>query len=434
MTATEQVERAVAGRARSATPGHLTTAIGVLAMIVAGVVAGSYVPFWFDPDEGCRSMGRCPGPAMDAAVSVLWVVEGAGFAVVLAGLAVVAHRLRATPLASPSPLLPAWAVVAVGALAATVVNAALGWFVVIAVFVSGQAAVAAVCLLWLVQAMAVAACERRARPIGSTGRSALTPWLTGLIVSAVAVGAVVWWTTGRPGDLNAVPAVAGVAVALGLLVRRSAAAGAVRASAALTLLVAFGAVLAGTGGTHLAGTGPGPSNPQASLLPPPVPVPQRREPVVAAPVATTAAGTVDAAVACAGVDLDWRATEPDAAMGARAVAIVATSHARRPCYLAGAVTITISQGGHDLRLTTEPDTDATSTPNRRVGLAPAGSASFHLLWNGYGAAADHHTPQELRVTLAGESRSSTVPLGAPTPFDLIDGGTVRVGPWEPGPP
>jgi hypothetical protein len=423
---------------RSAVAGHLTTAVGVLVMAVAGWIAGNYVPFWFDPDEGCALLGRCPGPATDAALRALWVLEWAGFALVLAGLVLIARRLRVTPLTPIADALPGWTVVGAGALAGIVVNAALGWGVLVAMFVSEQAVAAALCLLWLLQAVAVAACERRARPSGGAGASALAAWLTGLIVSAVAVGSAVWWATDVHGTLEAVPIVAGAAVALGLLVRRAATAGAARAAAALVLLTAFGAVLVGMGGTHrvagLVGAGAGPASSPTSLLPPTAPVKPHREPVSATPVPTTAARTVHATVACTGVDLEWRATGPDAAMGARAVRIVATSRVHHPCYVDGAVTITLSQGGRELKLTTEPDQGTAPTSPGRVGLAPTGSASFRLSWNGYGAAADDETPQELRVTLAGETRPSTVALSTPTPFDLVDSGTVRVGPWQPGPP
>jgi hypothetical protein len=30
------------------------TALGVLIMLVVGVAAHQYTPFWFDPEEGCR--------------------------------------------------------------------------------------------------------------------------------------------------------------------------------------------------------------------------------------------------------------------------------------------------------------------------------------------------------------------------------------------
>jgi hypothetical protein len=69
---------------------------------------------------------------------------------------------------------------------------------------------------------------------------------------------------------------------------------------------------------------------------------------------------------------------------------------------------------------------------RRVAVAPGGTAHFALVWKGHGAASDEKTPQELTVTLPGAAEPSRVPLGThPAPFDLVDGGTVRVGPWEP---
>jgi hypothetical protein len=123
-------------------------------------------------------------------------------------------------------------------------------------------------------------------------------------------------------------------------------------------------------------------------------------------------------------------------MGTRAVSVVATSHADGPCYVEGFPGVTLAQGGRDLRLTTEPGSPSSlEIPEaRRVGLAPGGTAFFPLVWKGYGAAADEDTPQELRVTLAGGEPGTVALVGtSPAPFDLVDGGTIRVGPWQPGP-
>jgi hypothetical protein len=67
----------------------------------------------------------------------------------------------------------------------------------------------------------------------------------------------------------------------------------------------------------------------------------------------------------------------------------------------------------------------------RVGLAPGAAASFPLIWKGYGAAADVDTPQELHVMLPGHEGRGSVPLErGPAPFDLVEGGTIRIGPWQ----
>jgi hypothetical protein len=67
----------------------------------------------------------------------------------------------------------------------------------------------------------------------------------------------------------------------------------------------------------------------------------------------------------------------------------------------------------------------------RVGLAPGGAASFALIWEGYGAAADAATPQELYVTLPGHEGRRNVPLErGPAPFDLVAGATIQVAPWQ----
>jgi hypothetical protein len=57
-------------------------------------------------------------------------------------------------------------------------------------------------------------------------------------------------------------------------------------------------------------------------------------------------------------------------------------------------------------------------------------ASFALSWKGSGAAADRDTPQSLTVSLPGAGESE-VPLSeGPAPFDVVDGATVLVGPWQ----
>jgi hypothetical protein len=72
---------------------------------------------------------------------------------------------------------------------------------------------------------------------------------------------------------------------------------------------------------------------------------------------------------------------------------------------------------------------------QRVGVAPGGTASFTLFWKGYGAAADHDTPQTMSVTLPGTAAPGDVPLGeGPAPFDVVDGATMQVSGWKPGSP
>lgn len=125
-------------------PG-LVTAAGVLVMLVAGLAAARFTPFWFDPDEGCALHGRCPGPSTDAALQALWVLEWTGLAVVVLGLVLTWRRLRATPSAAPSLPLPAWAEAAAGALVGMALCVTLGWFALVGALVSAPAIPAALC-------------------------------------------------------------------------------------------------------------------------------------------------------------------------------------------------------------------------------------------------------------------------------------------------
>jgi hypothetical protein len=397
------------------------TVAGVLVMVGAGVAASRYTPSWFDPDDG-------PGPSAGAMLQAMWAVEAAGFVVVLVGLVGTGRRLRRMPPPAVPRPLPAWAEVAAGALAGTALCAVLGWFVLVGALLSAPAIPAGLCVFWLSHAAAVTALDRR---VAAAHTSALPAWLAGLVVGAVGVAAVVWWAVEVRGPLGVLPVVDGAALALGLLAWRTVAGGLrpLRAgTGALGVLAAVALVIVATStddDVDRAGSPVAPVIPPRAATPiAPSTVPQ--PPPFPAPV--------DASVACAPVDVAWSATGWDAAMGTRGVTIVVTSHAARSCYVDGFPGIALAQGGRDLRLTIKPGSPtSTGAPEaRRVGLAPGGTASFPLIWKGYGAAADENTPQELRVTLGGGD-PGTVPLGtSPAPFDLVDGGTIHVGPWQPG--
>jgi hypothetical protein len=417
-------------------PG-LVTAAGVLLVLGAAVAASRYTPFWFDTGEGCLLHGRCPGPATDTVLRVLWVLALAGLAVVLLGLVRTGRRLRTTPLPPPARPLPAWAEAAAGALIGTVLCLVLAPFALALVFVSELGVAAALCLFWLVQAAAVTALDRR---VGPAHRSALPGWLAGLIISAVALAALLGSVVGARW-LDLFPVVDGAVIAIGLLLWRAVAwrAGLAPAGvrpwsapgAGITVLVVAVVVL-------LVGNVEGPAEGPAPLPPVSTPAPRPAPPEPAAPPPAAALpAPVDATVACSPDDLTWSTTGWDAAMGTRAVTVVATNHSAHPCYVDGFAEIAIAQGGRPLRLATEPGsaTEPGVPAARRVGLAVGGAGSFSLVWNGNGAAADPHTPQALTVTLPGGTDPVAVPLGPrPSPFDLVDGGTVRIGPWSPSAP
>ena len=171
------------GSSRPLRPG-VVTAAGVLVMVVAGVVAARHTPFWFDPDEGCAQLSRCPGPSTGAALRAMWVLESAGFGVVLLGLGLTWRRLRTTPSPPTSHPLPVWAEAAAGAVAGVVSCVVPGWFVLVGAFVSPPAMPAALCLFWLAQAATVTALDRH---VGPARRSALPSWLAGLVISVLAL-------------------------------------------------------------------------------------------------------------------------------------------------------------------------------------------------------------------------------------------------------
>jgi hypothetical protein len=432
---------------------ELVTAAGVLVMVVAGVAGSSYTPFWFDPDEGCKLLGRCLGPSASAAPDLLWALVWAGLALLVFGLALTGHRLRETPRPPTPHPLPAWAEALAGGLIGMTACGLLGSFMLVVVLMSTHAIPAVVCLVWLAQAAAVTTLDRR---VGPADESAVTGWVAGLVVSAGAVAALVVWEVVIRGPFDALPGIDGAAIALGLLVRRAIAPGPTRprpwsvAASALVILVAAAAVLLfGTADADPTVEGARPALPQARpAAPPRLPPPASTTlPPTPTPPSSVPGGAldrhsvhapVDAAVTCRPEDLGWNATGWDAAMGTRSVTIVATSRADRPCYVDGFAQITLNQAGRALRLTAEPGspTSLEVVPQpRRVGLAPGGAAFFTLLWKGYGAAADAETPQELRVTLADGTVASSVPLGtSPAPFDLMNGGTIQISPWRPGLP
>jgi hypothetical protein len=420
--------------------GTAVTAAGVLVMVVAAMVAGRYTPFWFDPDEGCNFLGRCATGDPAELLRAMWWVVGSGFAVVLAGRALTWRQLPRGPRSAARFPLPPWGQAGAAGLVGPAFCVVVGPVVLIGLFVSEQGIPTALCVLWLLQARAVTALDRATGP---ARRSVRAEWLIGLVASAVAVAvtvavalgdrgppAVSWFLIADGGALAAVVLLGRVLPARG---ERSPGTGTVRHMAGAGI-----AALAVASLVALAVPWPGPADEPAPAVPqlhagapPPEPA------VPGTPAAVPPPAPVDAATPCLPGDLTWSTTGWDAAMGTRAVTVVATQHGRRPCYLDGFAEVTLAQGGQPLRLVvvpgsvTEPGRPPTA---RRVGVAPGGSAAFVLFWKGYGAASDEDTPQVLSVALSGAADPTDVPLGErPAPFDLVEGATVQIGAWQPGP-
>ncbi len=196
----------------TARAARLTVVAGLLVMVVAGIVASRYTPFWFDPDEGCALLGRCATAADDVVLRLMWWAVAAGLAIVGLGLVAAWRTLPAPP---PAPVRPLPAVVR--AIAAGVIGlvlcTVLGWGVLLAALFSEQLVPAALCVLWLVQARVLLAVDRVTAP---AHRSARRRWVAALVASALAVAAMAWLADG-PVDGRLLPVVDAVVLASAVL-------------------------------------------------------------------------------------------------------------------------------------------------------------------------------------------------------------------------
>jgi hypothetical protein len=415
----------------TARAARLTVLAGLLVTLVAGIVASRYTPFWFDPDEGCALLGRCATAANDVVLRLMWWAVAAGFAIVVLGLAGAWRTLPPPPPPAPVRPLPAPVRAVAAGVVGLVLCAVLGWGVLLAALFAAHLVPAALCVLWLVQARLLLAVDRVAAP---GHRSAGRRWLAALAASALAIAAMAWLADG-PVDGRLLPVVDAVVLASavlldGVLPARRERVDMPRLGAAVLAVVVVGAAAG-----YLVVDRPYQAPvPAPAAPPPPDPSPVPSPAPAPAPVPPP---PVEASIACTPEDLLWATTGWDAAMGTRAVTVVATHDGPAPCYVYGFAGISLSQGGRALQLTVEPGSVAAPggpVASVRVGIGPGGSAYFGLLWKGYGAAADGDSPQSLSVVLPGAASPSDVPLSAgPAPFDLVDGGTLVVGPWQPGP-
>ncbi|GAA1234094.1 DUF4232 domain-containing protein [Pseudonocardia alaniniphila] len=414
------------------------TVAGLLVMLVGAVVAARYTPFWFDPGE-CSLHDRCVTPKSTAMLQAMWWVVGIGIVVVLAGLALTWRALPGTPEPTTAYPLPVWGRAGAAALVGVTFGGVLGFLVLGSMFFAFQAFPVALCVFWLLQGHALAWVQLRTAP---PRRSVRADWTIGLSVSAVAI------------TVGALPAVPHLALALFALVNAAVLVAAVLLDQALpartgrlseygpvqrragTVLAALAVAVVG----YVVFTAVPHPEPDTT----PLPSPPQLQPAIAPEKLPTTSNVpmptppVEADTPCAPDDLTWSTTGWDATMGSRAVTVVATHHGRRPCYLDGFAGITIAQGGRPLHLVVEPASIARPglpVAAQRVGVAPRGTAAFTVFWKGYGAAADHKTPQTLDVVLPGGANPSAVPLGdGPPPFDVVDGATVHVDAWRPGVP
>jgi Protein of unknown function (DUF4232) len=430
----------VATTSRPLRTAWTVTVTGLLVMLVGGVVASRYTPFWFDPSE-CSLRDRCVTPESTAMLQAMWWVVGIGIVVVLAGLALIWCALPRTPQPTTAYPLPVWGRAGAAALVGVTFGGVLGFLVLVSMFFAVQALPIALCIFWLLQGHALVRIQLRTGP---DRRSVRACWAVGLAASAVAitVGALLA-VPDRALELFAI-ANAGV-LAAAVLLDRALPARAARLSesgpgqrSTGTVIAALAVAVVG----YVVFTAVPHPRPDATPLPSPTsPQPHPAAPPPEQPTPSSApapAPPVEADTPCAAGDLTWSTAGWDASMGSRSVTVVATHHGRRPCYLDGFAAITIAQGGRPLRLVVEPASIAQPglpVAARRVGVAPGGTASFAVFWKGHGAAADPTTPQTLDVVPPGAAGPSAVPLSeGPAPFDVIDGAGVHVGAWRAGVP
>jgi hypothetical protein len=427
-------------------------ATGLAVMGGAGVRSSRWQNAWGEPQPACVVRGECSVTDIEPALRALWWWIAAGGVLVAAGLVLVAWRLGTERRQFPggSPAAQAVASGTAGALLGTLLLPV----VLVAAFLSTHALVAALAILWIVQAEVLAGLDRR---YGTPDLTLRWAWSGALCVSGIAVltvlGAVVagssiatWW---------AYPLLDGLVVGLLVAGARSAVrrspAGPVppfperrpSAGVVVAVLATLSALAVLRGVQELIG----PAWPQAvSALPEPrvtvpAPVPAPVEPPLPVPFeppfpAPEPPQPVEASAPCAPGDLSFAVPAFDAAMGTRASNVQATNVGPAPCWVEGTPVVTLLQGGRPLTLTVEPGRTPSSEPAvvERVPLAPGDSAFAFLTWQTYAGWADAETPQTVTVALNPASPPQEVAVTGdfgPAPFDLADGGTWAIAPWAP---
>jgi hypothetical protein len=413
--------------------------LGGLTALVAAMGASWYVSAWPEDRSWCGELSRCPALDADAAFRLLWWPVGLGLAVLAAAAVLLAAsmppRLRSAtgrPLAGPVHALVA-GLVALGS------AFLLGVTLLIAAFVGPHLLVVALTAAWPAQAAAVVLAGRLVRAAPRTSRA---EWVTALLVSALGVGAVVLvgLYDARAG-VTAFPVVDALVVAIGVLVQRSVT-GLAQARRPTWPSLAGGVAVLTVGAVLLLQLlvpgAPGriarlPVVAAAPATPTPAPTTPTPAPATPTPAPTPA---VAADAPCAQSDLTFSVGGFDAAMGARAAALVATNTGASSCWLEGVPVVVLLQGGRPLALQVGPGQTAEGAPatSQRVGVAPGGTAVALLTWRSYGGWADLETPQAVTVALDASTTlvSAALPAGAgAAPFDIADGGAWGIAPWAP---
>lgn len=178
---------------------------------------------------------------------------------------------------------------------------------------------------------------------------------------------------------------------------------------------------------------PRPSAPVPSRIP----VAQTRPPVPVSPT-TQAAPEPDAPAApdsvplCRVERLTAHTMGWDMAMGKTWVSVVVRNTSSADCAVAGLPEISLLQGRTPLGLTISRESarrPGTAELPRRALARAGGTVSVLLWWPGYRNAADQTTPQALTLHAPGVGSIPVALDRGPAPFDLKDGGLVRVSAW-----
>ncbi|MGY1748905.1 DUF4232 domain-containing protein [Modestobacter sp. SYSU DS0511] len=414
-------------------------AFGGLLAAAGAMRAGRYTPQWRESGPPCELAGECTAADVEAALQRLWWPVGGGLAVLVVAAVLLAWVLPARHAQQDARSFPA----PVHALTAGVVvfGAALlaGFPLLFAAFWGPHGLAVALAAAWLAQSAAVLWVGRFGDPAAATpGRA----WLAALTASGAGLGAVAltWAALEGPG-LEVLPVVDAVVVAVAVLGHRSlqwlgqrpawpSVAGGVAVLAGGVLLL-VGVLTPGPAESPVAYPAP-PDEPYAAPTPTPTPTPTP----IPTPTPTPTPEPVVTDVPCAQQDLSFSVGGFDAAMGARAAALVATNTGSSPCWLEGVPVVVLLQDGEPLALQVGPGQTPDGGPAevQRVGVAPGGAAFALLTWRSYGGWADQETPQAVTVALDASTTLVEARLtghGGSAPFDIADGGAWGIAPWAP---
>jgi hypothetical protein len=142
---------------------------------------------------------------------------------------------------------------------------------------------------------------------------------------------------------------------------------------------------------------------------------------------STPTPTRSAAPACRAGDLTFRLGRPEGTSGNSTADLVVTANGRT-CTLSGYPTLTLLDGTRERKTTVRRQS---SSAQRTVRLTSGRSATALLGWNGIGSGGAECTPRPtaLRIALAGNSGTATVPWPTGAVGSVCDA-TIVAGPFR----